>query len=607
MRRILFFYLVLITLGLIREAGAVQAPTGLVSRSGDQSIVLHWDPSGESGIAGYNIYRSLTNGGTFSRLNSTGLVTTPGYCDLSASVVNGRTNFYQVTAVNTSSQESVPSGVIAVAAHTFVDDNDFLEYVQQVSFDYFWYLANPTNGLIPDRTMAGSACSIAAVGFGLSSIDIGIDHGWISRSQGAARVLTTLNTFLQGPQGTNASGIIGYRGWFYHFLDMNTALRASAELSSIDTALLLGGVLDAKQYFDGTNSDETAIRSTADAIFNRVDWNWMTQGTNVLAMGWFPGSGFINSSWVGYNEAMLLYCLGLGTATNPLPASSWSSWASGYTWATYYGYSYIPFPPLFGHQYSHCWIDFRHIGDAFMNSHDSTYFENSRRASLAQRAYCIANPLSHVGYNGTVWGLTACDGPSGYSAHGAPPAEGDDGTIAPTAAGGSIAFTPEYSIPTLRYFYTNYRPRIWTAYGFRDGFNLGASWVAADELGIDQGPIVIMIENYRTQRVWQRFMRNAEVQRGLQRAGFVPLQFVMSSVQLEPAQSSVTLSWGAPVGGTYQVEYSPDLSTWFESPTGELTAPGPSGTWIDSGPPSTIANPFSVNNRFYRVFQFGPP
>jgi len=606
MRRILF-WLVLPLATLAYRSSAVQTPTGLVSRTGDQSIVLHWDKSLEPDVSGYRVYRSLTNGGTFVLLNSTGLLTSPGYCDVSTAVINGRTNYYQVTAVNTNSLESSPSPALGAAGRSFATDDEFLDYIQEVNFDYFWYLANPSNGLVPDRSATGSACSIAAVGFGLTSIAIGIDHGWISRTQGVARVLTTLNTFFQGPQGTNVLGTIGYKGWFYHFLDMNTAVRASAELSSIDTVLLLAGVLDAKQYFNGSNPDEAAIRTTADAIFNRVDWNWMSRGSNVVSMGWFPGSGFISSDWIGYDEAMILYCLGLGTATNPLPNSAWQGWTSGYTWATYYGYSYVPFAPLFGHQYSHCWVDFRHIGDAYMNSHHSTYFENSRRASLAQRAYCIANPLNHIGYNGTVWGLTACDGPSGYSAHGAPPAEGDDGTIAPTAAGGSIAFTPEYSLPTLRYFYTNYRPRIWTAYGFRDAFNLGAQWVGPDELGIDQGPIVIMIENYRTQKVWRRFMQNDVVQRGLQRAGFVSLDFAIAGLQLAPAQNSVLLNWGAPTGGTYQVEYSPDLSTWFESPTGETNAPGPEANWIDSGPPATIANPFSVGNRFYRVFQFGPP
>jgi hypothetical protein len=388
---------------------------------------------------------------------------------------------------------------------------------------------------------------------------------------------------------------------------MNTALRANSELSSIDTGLLLAGILYSKQYFDGPGADETSIRTMADAIFNRVNWTFMARGTDAISMGWYPTSGFIANNWVGYDEGMILYCLGLGTATNPLPASAWGRWTNGYTWATYYGQSFVPFPPLFGHQYSHCWIDFRHTADGYMNSHNSTYFENSRRASLAQRSYCIVNPGGHVGYSSNVWGLTACDGPTGYSARGAPPAQGDDGTIAPTAAGGSMAFTPEFSLPSLRYFYAQYRPRIWTPYGFRDAFNLAQGWFGPDELGIDQGPIVIMIENYRTQRVWRLFMRNAEVQRGLQRAGFVPLASVAPSVQPQPAQNAFSLNWDAVAGRTYQVEYSPDLNAWFSSPNGEVVAAGPSASWSDSGPPSTLSQPYSVAQRFYRVFQFGSP
>jgi hypothetical protein len=324
-------------------------------------------------------------------------------------------------------------------------------------------------------------------------------------------------------------------------------------------------------------------------------------------MGWQPPGTFLSGNWIGYDEGMILYCLGLGTATNPLPASAWDRWTSGYTWATNYGLAFVPFPPLFGHQYSHCWIDFRHTADAYMNSHNTTYFENSRRATLAQRSYCIANPLGRVGYSTNVWGLTACDGPSGYAARGAPPSQNDDGTIAPTAAGGSMPFTPEYSLPALRRFYTNYRRNIWTAYGFRDAFNLGAQWYGPDELGIDQGPIVIMIENYRTQRVWRLFMRNEEIQRGLQRAGFGPLAFVDPKLQALPDQNICNVSWGAMAGRTYQVEFSSDLDTWFASPTGELLAAGPTATWTDSGPPGTPALPFTVPQRFYRVFQFGNP
>lgn len=606
MKRALVFQILFLAVAF-RTAVAIEAPTGLVSRTGDRSIVLHWDRNSEPNLSGYRVYRSLSSGGPFVA-QSPSLLTSPGFCDLSVGVVNGQTNFYRVTALTTTAQESLPSAPLAAVPRPFANDDEFLEYVQQTSFDYFWYLANPSNGLIPDRSTTTSPCSIAAVGFGLTAIGIGIDHDWISRTQGVARVLTTLNTFLNGPQGPNSTGTIGYKGWFYHFLDMNTALRSpSTELSSIDTTLLLAGILYAKQYFDGPNPDETSIRTMADTIFNRVDWNWMARGSNVVSMGWNPPGSFIANNWVGYNEGMLLYCLSLGAATNPLPASAWSRWTSGYTWATNYGQAFVPFPPLFGHQYSHCWIDFRHTADAYMNSRNSTYFQNSRRATLAQRAYCIANPLSRVGYGSNVWGLTACDGPTGYAARGAPPAENDDGTIAPTAAGGSMAFTPEFSVPALRHFYTQFRPRIWTAYGFRDAFNLGAQWYGSDELGIDQGPIVIMIENYRTQRVWRRFMRNEEVQRGLQRAGFVPLAFMTPKLEIQPAQNAFSLTWDAAAGRIYQVEYSPNLDTWFASPTGELIAAGSTTSWTDAGPPATAILPFAVPQRFYRVFQFGYP
>jgi hypothetical protein len=282
-------------------------------------------------------------------------------------------------------------------------------------------------------------------------------------------------------------------------------------------------VLYAKQYFSGTNAEETTIRNLADTIYNRLDWDWMSRKTDVLPMGWQPETGFLHSTWNGYNEAMLLYCLGLGASNHPLPPSAWSRWAGSYIWATNQTESFITFGPLFGHQYSHCWIDFRNQADPYVSVRCTSYFENSRRATLAQRQYCIANPGGHPGYGSNIWGLTACDGPSGYAARGANPVQNDDGTIAPTAAGSSMPFTPEYSLPALRYLYDQFRTNLWTAYGFRDAFNLRANWWGADVLGIDQGPMVIMIENYRSQSVWRTFMQNPEVERGLHRAGFTGL------------------------------------------------------------------------------------
>jgi len=577
---------------------AINSPTGLVISSGDRSVILHWDPNTDPNLAGYNVYRSSSSGGSFVKKNSS-VLTTLGFCDLT--VINGVTNYYQITAVSTTAQNSLPSATLPAVANTFSNSDAFLDYLQQANFDYFWYAANPANGLVPDRSTAGSACSIAAVGFGLTAIGIGIDHGWISRTQGVTRVMTTLNTFLNGPQGSGSSGVIGYNGWFYHFLDMNTALRSSgSELSSIDTALLLSGILYCKQYFTGTNANETSIRMMSDSIFNRVNWTWMAQGSPAVAMGWQPTSGFSGfGNWIGYDEGMIIYLLGLGTATNPLPAAAWNYWTSGYIWATYYGQSFVQFPPLFGHEYSHCWIDFRHTADAYMNGKNSTYFENSRRAALAQQSYCIANPLGWVGYGSNVWGLTASDGPSGYTARGAPPALNDDGTIAPTAAGGAVAFAPDISIPTLQYLYTNGKNALWTAYGFIDAFNQSANWYDNAELGIDQGPIVIMIENYRTQRPWQLFMRNAEIQRGLAQAGFIPLPWMALNIEALPAQNAFTMTWSASAGSTYQVEYSKDLLTWFAAPNGEVIATASTASWTDDAPLDS--------QRFYRVFKFGSP
>lgn len=586
------------------------APLAVVTRTGDQSVVLHWDRSPGGGLAGYNVYRSQATNGAFVRVTANPVVN-QSFADLY--VTNGQTYFYVVRAVNGSDQEGTNSATVSASPQSFASDDDFLEYLQHTAFDYFWYEANPTNGLVRDRSQPLSVASIAATGFGLTGIGIAVDHGWITRIAGRDRTLALLRTLWEKPQGTAPAGTIGYRGWFYHFLDMNTGVRAwNSELSSIDTALLLAGVLYARQYFNGSDTNEATLRSLASSIYDRVDWQWMANGQNSLAHGWTPESGFLAYQWIGYNEAMILYLLGLGAATNPVPPAAWTTWTSGYWWQTSYGYSFVHFPPLFGHQYSHCWVDFRHIADSYMQAKASTYFENSRRATLAQRQYCIANP-QQFGYTSNVWGLTACDGPGppgffGYIARGAPPAENDDGTIAPTAAGGSLPFAPEVCLPTLRHLYTQFRTNIWTGYGFRDAFNLRANWWDSDVLGIDQGPILIMAENYRSQKVWQVFAQNPEVQRGLAAAGFINLPFISPlSLTYDRAAGDFTVSWPVTNGRYYQVEYSPDVFAWAASPGFVRATDSGTFNWVDSGPPATVADPETVSERFYRVFRLGSP
>jgi hypothetical protein len=414
-----------------------------------------------------------------------------------------------------------------------LSDDAFLDRLEHAAFDYFWNEANPTNGLVRDRSTPESKSSIAAVGFGLSAINVAIERGWITREAGRARVAVTLQTFLNGAQSDQPSGIIGTHGWFYHFLEMDTAVRAwRCELSSIDTILFLAGAIDSAQFFDRPFASESRIRSDVQQLIGRVDWNWMANRSNSFSMGWHPETGFIARRWIGYNEAMILYLIALGAvesgvvaASNSAPLQvSWEAWTEGYQWRTNYGQAYIEFPPLFGHQYSHCWVDFRGITDAWLRPHQITYFENSRRATLAQQAYCISASGRFHNYGPLEWGITSSDGPHGYSGRGSPPAENDDGTIAPTAVGGSLPFAPEVCLPTLRHLDAEYGDRLWTRYGFRDAYNRTGNWWGPDVLGIDQGPILIMAENYRTGAVWRRMHQNKIIRSGLKKAGFRPLK-----------------------------------------------------------------------------------
>ncbi len=343
----------------------------------------------------------------------------------------------------------------------------FLDTLEQRTFNYFWERADATTGLVPDRWPTPSFSSIAAVGFGLTAYPIGVEKGYVSRAAAAQRVLATLRYFWGLPQDSAATGAAGYHGFFYHFLDMSTGLRyQSVELSSIDTGLLLAGALFCREYFTGTDSVETAIRATADSLYLRVNWQWMAPRAPLLAMGWKPESGFLSSDWRGYNEGMVLYLMALGSPTHPIDSTAWAAWTATYPWGTFRGQSHVGFAPLFGHEYSHVWVDFRGIADPYMAAHGLDYFENSRRAALAQQAYAVANPSGWTGYGAGAWGLTASDGPANvtlqvngssrpfhtYYARGASFTEiVDDGTIAPTArvasTGPSEAVSPHRLSP----------------------------------------------------------------------------------------------------------------------------------------------------------------
>lgn len=430
-------------------------------------------------------------------------------------------------------------------------ESAFVDTLEERTFRFFWDLTDSATGLSPDRAPTESFASVAAAGFALTAYPIGVERAYVTREAAAERVLSALRYFWTAPQDSSVSAAIGFHGFFYHFLDPATGRRfGNVELSTVDTALLLAGALFCQSYFDRPGPSEQMIRATAESLYARADWRWAQPRPPTIVHGWTPEGGFLPYDWRGYNEAMILYILALGSPTHPVGADAWSAWTSAYRWDTFHGQDYIDFGPLFGHQYTHVWIDFRGIQDDFTRARGIDYFENSRRAVHAQRAYAIANPGGWVGYDERTWGLTACDGPMngtveiggrprefhtywgrGVSARGA----NDDGTLSPTAAAGSIVFAPEIVIPTLVAMRERYGERIFSTYGFLDAFNPtfvidvpvqhgrvdpGVGWFDTDYLGIDQGPILAMIENYRSGLVWDVMRRNPHIERGLRAAGF---------------------------------------------------------------------------------------
>ncbi|MDF7675029.1 glucoamylase family protein [Acetobacteraceae bacterium ESL0709] len=425
------------------------------------------------------------------------------------------------------------------------DDRIFLDDLEHRTFDWFWDNANSQNGLIPDRTpVPDGAASIASVGFGLTSYGIGVQRGYITRKQAVDRTLTTLRFLDRLPQNDKPVGAAGFHGFYYHFLDPKTGLRVAewSELSSVDTALLMGGVLFTQSYYDRATPQEKEIRTIANRLYRRVDWQWMRHNGQWLSMGWFPPDKFIPVDWKGYNEGLIIYLLALASPTHPLPSALWKDWTQTYNnqWGQFQGHTFLNFAPLFGHQYTESWIDFREIKDSFNRRHETDYFKNSREAVYAQREYAKANPGNWSDYSQDVWGLTASDGPGditkeqdgikrhflSYSARGAGRDYiNDDGTIAPTAAGGSVAIAPEIALPALKEMKRRYGDRIYNRYGFVDAFNPtfkteNGFWADGQQIGIDQGPILLMIENYRSQFVWNVMKKNPVIRTALNKAGF---------------------------------------------------------------------------------------
>ena len=457
---------------------------------------------------------------------------------------------------------------------SIVSDADFLDLLERRAFRYFWEYADPNTGLVRDRATNPEVSSIAATGFGLTALCIAKERGWITHEEAYNRVLATLNSFYDDPADPNDMVVSGTHGLFYHFVNIHDGkpiLHPDGTpwdgVSTIDSALLMAGVLTVRQCFT-----ETEIVDLATKIYEAAEWDWFLDDDcrqclpGTLHMLWVPpGVGHpeedgLSGCWNGYNEAMILYLMAIGSPTHPIPSSSWGAWAATYQWGTYYGMRILTCPPLFTHQYSHCWVDFKNVEDDYAD-----YFRNSIYATLANRAYSREVWYPEL----DLWGITASDGPltstctptsttcfcsgKAYLANqGYPPDTlNNNGTIAPTAAGGSIVFTPEHSISTLRYMYDNYHQKLWGLYGLKDSLNIKCEpdWFDNDYIGIDVGTMLVMIENYRTGLVWNKFMRNREIKEAMRSVGFGPRP---ACVHYQEAEDYEMIS-----GNGIAVEYHP--------------------------------------------------
>ncbi|MEO6967606.1 MAG: glucoamylase family protein [Rhodanobacteraceae bacterium] len=418
------------------------------------------------------------------------------------------------------------------------NDEDLLDGIERAAFGYFRETVNRANGLVADTTREGSPCSIAVVGFALSVYPVAVERGWMQREEALELSLVALRFFRDSDQ-SGSTDATGHKGFYYHFLDMQSGTRVwRSELSMIDTALLIAGALTSSMYFFGETALEAELRVIADQLYRRIDWRWSQNGGATIMQGWKPESGFLHYGWEGYSEGIVLYVLALGSPTHPPGHDTYKAWTATYQWENLYGCDFLFAGPLFIHQFSHAWIDFRGIRDPFMREKRSDYFENSQRAIDVQREYARGNPRGFAGYDEDCWGLTACDGPSdadpdvsgeqrrlfGYAARSVPFGP-DDGTLAGWAAVASLPFAPETVMKTARTMVARY-PAMLSDGRYASSFNPGLIdmhgniWVSPGHYGLDQGIVTMMIENHRTQSIWKLMRSCPYIVAGLRNAGF---------------------------------------------------------------------------------------
>jgi hypothetical protein len=438
-------------------------------------------------------------------------------------------------------------------------DDAMLEKIQRATFEYFQENQEPSTGLVFDRSALFSPASVAACGFAMAAYCVAAERGWVSREKASRYCHRVMSTLYMAPQGVEPFGCAGYRGFFFHFVDPKWAIRACdpkfwpqllkwydkppesipVELSSIDTAIFISGCLLARNYFDRAAPLERTIRNLASSLYERVEWEWMLSDEKLMRMGWKPESGLLDAKFEGFTEGFIVYLLALGSPTHPIGEGAWQAQLRGVVAEEFFGQKLVKMRdfPQFGYQFPLCFFNLKGIRDDTNRRLGFDWFANAARATSAQYRYAVNNPHGFRGYGPRVWGLSASDGPGDFKAsqdgrtftfysYGVRgPGGPDDGTIAPHAVAASLPFAPKLVIATLK-AWVKERKELFTATGLVDAFNPTADpskpsgWVASEQLGIDQGPIVSMIENYRSGLIWRCMMQDADVQNGLRRAGF---------------------------------------------------------------------------------------
>lgn len=526
---------------------ATAPPTGLVAKGYDSHVYLKWHPNTEAFLQGYEIHQS-TDGGLTYHLRKIASKTDSTCTDFVRPLGTNLSMVYRIKALNSDNEPSGFSDSSSCSTHDFSDE-ELKTMVQEANFRYFWDYAHPASGMARERLGSGNTVTTGGSGFGVMALLVGIERGFITRQQGIERMLRILS-FLETADR--------FHGVWPHWIDGNTGHVIAFSTKDdgadlVESAFMIQGLLAVRQYFNTNTADEQLIRQKITSLWEAVEWSWFRKNNeNVLYWHWSPNYGWdINFQIRGWMEASIVYMLAVASPTHPVPANLWNV---GWAGASYYlnGRSFYGIKldvgwdyggPLFFSQYSFLGFDPRSKKDAFTN-----YFNNNRNTALIHRQYSITNPKQYTGYAANCWGLTASDDPDGYSAH-EPTSSRDNGTISPTAALSSMPYTPEYSMDALKHFYRDLGDKLWGNFGFYDAINQSRNWVADSYLAIDQGPIIDMIENERTQLLWNLFMANPEIQPMLDAIGFIndPTGIAESkpwplTVQPNPFISTLTIS-----------------------------------------------------------------